>query len=154
MPNAADHPNVIPGTKTEGRKHRTKAEIASRRDAAAALARTEPVVLTVPDWLSKGAKTIAKRKIAEIQGLNSPDVLLDPLDMDVFGMYCENSAIYQKLARKNGKKTTDDYKLMLSLTQKIHEGADKLGFTPASRARLIRKRASETPGEEPGKKFD
>jgi len=154
MPTKADHPNVIPETKTKGRKHRTKAEIAARKAAARDLERTDALKLTVPETLHGDAKKIAARKIKEIKGLNSPDVLLDALDVDEFSNWCVIQAEFEKLAKMNGSKTQQDLNNMFRLKKLATEGAEKLGFTPASRARLIRKRATENPEEEPGRKFD
>ena len=140
MPNPNIHPSTIADKKTSGQKHRTKAEIAALKAAARDL---DCVVVDVkpPGWLSPKARTIFNRKIAEIKGLNSPDTLLDNLDGDVLAVYCNNLVSYQTLAKNNGTSTVDDHKLMQTYTLRIIGAAERLGFTPASRARLIRKRA-------------
>jgi len=154
MPNVAAHPNVIPAGKTPGAKHRTKSEIDARRAAAEALERTVPLPLKAPAWLNKAARAVWNRKIAEIKGLRSPDVLLDPLDTDLFANWCDLVASYQSLAKKNGHTTVEDHKLKQSYATRIQQGADKLGFSPASRARLIRKRSEEGNKDPFGKEFD
>ena len=141
MPKTGYHPNVIADKKTRGQKHRTRAEINALKDAARDLDRVTVVDVKPPAWLSPKARTIFKRKISEIKGLNSPDTLLDNLDGDVLAVYCNNLVSYQTLAKKNGTSTVDDHKLMQTYTLRIIGAAERLGFTPASRARLIRKRA-------------
>ena len=155
MPTPVVSVKVIPRKKTPGTKHRTHAERDSLFAAAEAFERTDAATLKVPSWLGKDARDIWNRKVAEIKGLNSPDALLDPLDSDVFATWCNNVVLYRKLASKNGSATAEDYKLMISLTMRINEGAEKLGFTPASRARLIRRRAvGEGNADNFGKDFD
>lgn len=138
MPNSSSHPR----TDSSGRKHRTKAEKESREGAAKAFERTKPPKLTPPAWLGKKAKEIWIRKVKEIAGLQQPDALLDILDGDVLAVYCDNIASYMDLARKNGSTTIEEHKIKQTYTLRIIGAAERLGFTPASRARLIGKRAA------------
>jgi phage terminase small subunit len=154
MPNPADHPNVDPSKKTKGRKHRTLAEIDRRKQAADALSRAKSVTLKPPAWLNKEAKAIWQRKIKEIKGLNSPDTLLDTLDGDVLAVFCDNLASYSGLAKKNGKTTLDEHKIKQTYSLRIIGAAERLGFTPASRARLIKKTASGIDEDQFGNEFD
>jgi phage terminase small subunit len=150
MPNVASHPR----THASGRKHRTNAEKDSLEAAAKALERTKPPRLTAPAWLNPKAQTIWKRKVKEIAGLNSPDVLLDTLDSDVFAVFCDNLASYMDLAKKNGKTSLEEHKIKQAYTLRIIGAAERLGFTPASRARLIRKNALDENGDPFGEEFD
>ena len=154
MPTPADHPNVDADKKTKGRKHRTRAEIQARKAAADALSRAKAVTLKPPVWLNAKAKTIWNRKVKEIAGLNSPDTLLDTLDGDVLAVYCDNLASYSDLARKNGKTTLEEHKIKQTYTLRIIGAAERLGFTPASRARLIKKTAEDPEQDQFGKEFD
>lgn len=155
MPNLAHHPNVIKKGKRPGSKHRTKAEVESALRAADALRQKTPVTLTAPEWLNPVARKIWKRKVDEIAALQSPDALLSNLDSDVLAVLCDNIASYMDLAKHNGKTTIEEHKVKQTYTMRIIGAADKLGFTPASRARLIRKKAEEEPGKEKfGKDFD
>lgn len=150
MPNNASHPR----TDQSGRKHRTKAELESRKRAAAALERTASSRLTAPSWLNSKARTIWNRKIKEIAGLKSPDALLDVLDGDVLAVYCDSIASYMNLAKKNGKTTLEEHKIKQTYTLRIIGAAERLGFTPASRARLIRKNTQLDDGDKFGEEFD
>lgn len=154
MPNQAYHPNVIPKGKADGHKHRTKNETDALSAAADAFRRTSSAPLKAPTWLNKDARAVWDRKIREIRGLKSPDVLLDPLDNDLFANWCDLVASYQSLAKKNGHTTVEEHKLKQSYATRIQQGADKLGFSPASRARLIRKRAEGEGKDKFGKDFD
>lgn len=155
MSTPALHPNVITKGKRTGSKHRTQAEVDARQRAAQALEQVTAVTLTAPDWLNSVAKKIWKRKVEEISALRSPDVLLSDLDRDVLAVYCDNLASYMDLARHNGKTTIEEHKVKQTYTMRIIGAAEKLGFTPASRARLIRKKADEDPNKERfGKEFD
>lgn len=153
MPNQSFHPNVIPKGKVDGRKHRTKREKDALAMAAEAFERKSPASLKAPTWLNRDARAVWDRKIKEINGLRSPDVLLDPLDNDLFANWCDLVASYQSLA-KNGKTTVEEHKLKQSYATRIQQGADKLGFSPASRARLIRKHAEGEDKDNFGKEFD
>ena len=150
MPNNASHPR----TDAASRKHRTKAEKESREQAAQALERTVAPRLNAPAWLNPKAKAVWKRKIKEIAGLKSPDALLDVLDGDVLAVYCDNIASYMDMAKKNGKTTLEEHKIKQTYTLRIIGAAERLGFTPASRARLIRKNALGENGDPFGEDFD
>lgn len=154
MPTPNVHPSVIADKKTDGQKHRTKSEIKALKTIADGVKRSGVVDLKPPGWLNPKARTIFLRKVKEISGLNSPDTLLDDIDVDVLAVYCDNLVSYQDLAKHNGKTTFDQHKLKQTYTLRIIGAAERLGFTPASRARLIRKRALENPEETHGRKFD
>lgn len=155
MPNPAHHPNVIKKGKRPGSKHRTKAEVESALRAANALRQITPVTLTAPDWLSPVTRNIWKRKLKEIAALDSPDMLLCDLDGDALAIFCDGMACYIALARRNAALTIEEHKIKQTYYMRIMNAAERLGFTPASRARLIRKKAEEEPGKEKfGKDFD
>ena len=154
MPTPNVHPSTIADKKTRGQKHRTKAEIESLKSAADELKRHGPSNLKPPEWLSPKARTIFNRKITEIRGLNSPDTLLDELDTDLLAVYCDHLVNYQELAKKNGLTTIDKHKLKQTYTLRIIGAAERLGFTPASRARLIRKHAMGQDDDPFKNKFD
>lgn len=134
-----------------GGKHWTRAEVEARQKAAEGAKRKGPVRLIAPDWLTDDARKIWKRVRRQAAGLE----LLDNLDADMLAIYCDAISNYQMaraiLARISaGEITTgvdlsveDRIKTMQAWARLISAYADKLGFTPAARARLVKKKADE-----------
>lgn len=136
-----------PGGKSGG-KHWTKAEVESRKAAAEMVKRKAPVVLRAPKWLSREAKKVWNQVKKEVADLD----LLDNLDTHTLAVYCDAVIKYQDLSQKE-ILSDDDVKLMQSWARIIAGYADKLGFTPAARARLVKKKADEIL-DEFGQEFD
>lgn len=138
-------------------KHLTQVEKQARADAESSLTRDEPIKLKAPGDLSKPAK---KYWTSILKRLNGVD-LLDCLDQEMFVAYCQQLArrdalntLCEKLlsdavktdGAKESTENTDRLESLLTkistLERSIMSYADKLGFTPQSRARLAQKRAA------------
>lgn|SRR5574343_25633 len=135
--------------------HRTKAERAARSAAAEGLKRKAAVRLRAPDWLGDEALKIWKRTLRQARGLD----LLDLLDENMLAIYCHAVAMYQMGAVKlviidaDGTPVArdDSIKDQQSWARVVAQYADKLGLSPAARARLAKRKADEildTFGEE------
>jgi P27 family predicted phage terminase small subunit len=136
-----------------GRKHWTKREVEARGDAAEQLKRAKPIELKPPDWLSRDARVVWKRKLGEIAGLNTTEPLLDVLDSESLAIYCDVTVKYREISNQR-KLEVDDHKAMQSYARILAVYADKLGFTPSARARLVKRRADGANEDPFGKKFD
>lgn len=134
--------------KKGGGKHWTAAEVAAREEAAQEIERKKKADLKPPEVMSQEAKKIWNKKVKEASEVN----LLDILDEESLGVYCESVVEYQSFMSMKGK-TLEDHKVMQAYSRIIAQYADKLGFTPAARARLIKKRA-EKKTDKFGEKFD
>lgn len=135
------------GKKGRG-KHWTQAEVDARQQAAETLKRKDGKTLIPPEWLGAEAKEIWARKLAETAGVD----LLDVLDGECLAVYCDSVVKYRKISQKRSLKV-DDHKAMQAYMRIIAQYAEKLGFTPAARARLIKKRA-EKPNDPFGDDYD
>jgi phage terminase small subunit len=140
------------GKKGRG-KHWTKKQKEDRELAAEDLDRKDDARIAPPIWLGKDALELWHKKIAEIAGLNAGDELLDALDSEVLAVFCDAVIMYKKISNKKRLKI-DDHKLMQTYMLRILGYSDRLGFTPGSRARLVKKRADGGKEDEFGKKFD
>jgi len=103
--------------------------------------------------LSKPALEVWNKKITEIAGLNSSDELLDALDSEILGLFCDAVVMYQRVSRRKRLKV-DDHKLMQTYMLRILGYSERLGFTPGARARLVKKRADGKDKDDFGEKFD
>lgn len=138
-------------------KHTTQAEKQARTDAEKSLTRDDPIKLKAPRGFSKPAKKYWDSILERVEGVD----LLDCLDQEMFMSYCQQlarrdalNALCEKLLSDavkadNDKATTESTDKLESLLTKIAalerslmSYADKLGFTPQSRARLAQKRAA------------
>lgn len=136
------------GTKGGG-KHWTADQIAAREAAAAELQRKGPVELVPPFWLSPAARTVWDQAIDDAKETG----LLDNLDAVFLAIYCDAVAEYQARAKKK-RRTVADISLQQAWARIIAQYADKLGFTPAARARLVKKKADQKLKDNFGEKFD
>jgi phage terminase small subunit len=125
------------GKKGRG-KHWTAKELAARQAAADRMRRKNPKKLIPPAWLSPAALLVWNKKIAEAE----PVELLDILDEEGLAVWCDATTQYERLARLK-RKSVETHKAMQSWARIIATYADRYGFTPASRARLIKKRADD-----------
>lgn len=138
-------------------KHLTNEEKAAREAAEQALKR-ETVNLKKPKFVSGAAAKLWDQTIDRMVGLD----LLDDLDSEVLGLYCDQVArrneqekLRRKLMRTIAKCQEDETEQLLSLLEQadklarsvaalerqILQYADKLGLTPSGRFRIARKRA-------------
>jgi phage terminase small subunit len=138
--------------KKNGGKHWTTSEVTARAEAAEKLKRTTQSMLTPPVWLNKQALGVWRAKIEQVNGLKAANELLDVLDTEMLAVYCDATVRYQDCANII-KKTPDDIKELQAWSRILKDYAEKLGFTPSARARLV-KRIAEKPQDGFGSKFD
>ncbi len=134
------------------RKHLTKAERAARGAAEQELERAGRTYLRMPAWLSDEARAVwvdVRRKLRTVK-------LLDNLDAEMLGIYCDAVAQYRAMSKtlrvvdENGlpKATDEQVKQMQAWARIVSAYAEKLGLSPAARARLARKKAEEAPADD------
>jgi phage terminase small subunit len=140
------------GKKGKG-KHWTRAEVEAREDAADLFKRVDAEKISSPEWLSEAGKAIWDKKVREIAGLAGESELLDALDSEMLAMFCETVANYITINKKK-RKSIDDHKLAQAYQRIMVQCSERLGFTPGSRARLIKKRADGGKVDQFGKEFD
>jgi phage terminase small subunit len=138
MPTPTEASHKMGVGKKGGGKHRTIAEVEARKEAEKGLKRKSRVIIVKPKWLKGRAKDIWYQTREQAKGLE----LLDNLDTHTLAVYCDAVAKYEALSQKE-LITDDDVKLLQSWARLIAQYADKLGFTPAARARLAKKKADE-----------
>lgn len=134
--------------KKEGGKHWTAEEVAARESAAEGMKRDNPVRMRVPDWLSDEARKVWYTVVRRSKGLD----LYDTLDTESLAVYCDAVIKYRDLSRVR-EPSFDTIKAYQAQARIIAQYADKLGLTPQSRARLVKKRADEIL-DEFGDEFD
>lgn len=127
--------------------HRTKAERAARMAATEGMKRKTVVRLRAPGWMSEEALAIWKRTLRQARGLD----LLDLLDENMLAIYCDAVARYRQASStlivldKEGEPTARDesIKAAQAWARVVAQYADKLGLSPAARARLAKRKADE-----------
>jgi len=124
-----------------GGKHWTAAEVEARQAASEGVKRKGKITLKAPVWLSPEALKVWRRMLRQVEGLD----LLDNLDENVLAIYCDAVVKYQEASRLVGINPLDEerVKTVQAWARLVAAYADKLGFTPASRARLVKKKADE-----------
>ena len=153
MPTKAVAAETMGVGKKRGGKHWTNAEVATRQAAADELKRKKAAALKPPDWLTSEALKIWNRKLKEVEGLNSSEPLLDVLDSESLAIYCDSIVKYKELSCQK-QFDVDDHRALQSYARIISAYAERLGFTPAARARLVKKIAEEKEKDKFGAKFD
>lgn len=128
--------------KKGGGKHWTQTEIEARQNAADGMKRTQKIDLKPPVWLSKEARAVWKEKLEQVNGLNAANDLLDVLDTEMLAVYCDAYVQYLNAAQRK-RKTPDDIKELQAWSRIINTYAEKLGFNPSARARLVKKKSVE-----------
>ena len=134
--------------KKGGGKHWTAAQLEARQAAAEGMKRDGRVSLRCPDWLNDDAQKVWRKVVKQARGID----LYDHLDTDALAIYCDSTVKYRDLSR--GEQTDDNIKALQSWARIIATYADKLGLTPQSRARLIKRRADELLGGGDDDDFD
>lgn len=152
-------------------KHLTKAELAARQEAEAAVIPDRPARLKAPKSMSKD-KTAKKYWSSILERMDGLDIL-DSLDSEILALYCTALSrrdamqeLYREMtAQAEREKAEPDARLELlgkldGLLTKIHahekillQYAGQLGLTPDARARLARKRAALVEHEPDGDLF-
>ena len=128
--------------KTDGGKHWTKSEIESRERAESGMRRST-VRLRKPEWLTEDALKVWERTRKNAVAIG----IIDNLDAEMLAVYCDVVVKYGKLSKtvtSDDAIDPDKIKLLQSYARLIAQYADKLGFTPAARARLAKKKADES----------
>lgn len=150
-----DHMRV--GAKGGG-KHWTKDEVEKREAAAQTFQRKKKKKLKVPEWLSDEARKVWRKTIKDMEEFD----VLDKVDEDVLGTYCDAVAKYQdanRLIDKNGYTEINaqgntvvsaNVKLAQSYARLILSYSNKLGLNADSRARLAKKIADGEEDENAG----
>jgi P27 family predicted phage terminase small subunit len=134
-----------------GGKHWTVAEVKARQDAEQDVARRKRPTLKPPDWLSEDALGVwkeLKRKLKDVE-------LLDNLDTELLAIYCDAVVHYRQSSQvlnafdTNGVSLATDERIKAAQAwARIISGyAEKLGLSPAGRARLAKKKADKTVDE-------
>jgi phage terminase small subunit len=136
-----------------GGKHWTESEVAARQKAAEGMKRKTKIKLIPPEWLSDKAKKIWEEKIKQVNGLKAANELLDVLDTELLAIYCDATIRYQECAQIS-PKTPDDLKELQAWSRILKDYAEKLGFTPSARARLVKKLAEDRGKDKFGSSFD
>ncbi len=150
-------------------KNMTQAELQARQEAEAeVIPQRDKLCLKKPKLMEKNASAARywKLVLARMAGY----AILDDLDSEALGVYCSQLARYETLAKQVktvGEKLdaveSDDARTLLKLIESLSslEGkiqalernilqyADKLGLTPAGRARLAMKRAEQASEDDP-----
>lgn len=139
------------------RKHLTNSEKESRSGAEAGMTRRTRVTLKMPRWLSAEAQGIWKDIRKKVRGLE----LLDNLDTEMLGIYCDLNAKYRaasQMLSQGSQFVGEDGKPLIITDEMIKQTqawarvivmyAEKLGISPTARARLAKRRAErEQPDE-------
>lgn len=136
--------------KKGGGKHWTQAEVEARQQAADKVKRKK-VIINPPDWLKNSKDALAEweKIMNDVKDID----LLDNLDSQMLAVYCD-ALVQYRLVTVRSPKSTDDIKELQAWARIISSYADKLGFTPGARARLIKKHADEKKKDKFGSKFD
>jgi phage terminase small subunit len=121
-----------------GGKHWTEAEVKNRQEAEQELTRKSRIVLKAPKGLSENALLVWKDVRKKLNGIE----LLDNLDTDLLGVYCDAVAKYRELSQKEFV-SDEDTKALQAWARIIVNYAEKLGLSPGGRARLAKKRAQK-----------
>jgi P27 family predicted phage terminase small subunit len=151
MPNLTQSADLMAVGKKGGGKHYTQAEVDARKAAAeGSMHKGKVIVMIPPPWLSEDALKIWKRVRRQTRGLE----LLDNLNTEMLAVYCDAVTKYQESCKKLDRQYDEDgeraafsrsdiIKEIQAWARIISAFADKLGFTPAARARLVKKKADE-----------
>lgn len=157
MPTKHVSADVMDVGRKGGGKHWTKKEIEARQAADEMVTRKTRVNMRAPIWLGDEAKEVWKKVRKKAAGMD----LLDNLDAEVLAMYCDAVVQYQD-AQKNFRDKppleaidrNQAIRNIQSWSRLVLTYAEKLGFTPTGRARLVKKRADELVNDKFGDEFD
>lgn len=131
----------------DGGKHWTKAQIEARKQAEEKVKRQTPKSINAPTSLSKDGKIVWDRVMKSVEGIE----LFDNMDTEMLEAYCETVAMMREMKKK--KMSLDELKAYQAFGRMLKSYADSLGLSPASRARLVKKKADEIE-DLFGKEFD
>ena len=123
--------------KKGGGKHWTAAQVEARKAADQGVSRKVRVYMQVPKWLNDEARAVWEQTRNQVRGLE----LLDNLDAQMLAVYADAVARYQTMSKL--QLDSDGIKELQAWARLIAQYADKLGLSPAARARLVKKKADE-----------
>lgn len=133
----------------DGGKHWTKSEVESRQEAATKTKRERRVTLKPPDWLGEEALKVWADIRRKLKGIE----LLDNVDSELLGIYCDAVAHYRestKMLRTGAVNPEGEQVFREELTKSCQAWSrivmtytEKLGLTPGGRARLAKKSAEK-----------
>ncbi|KEQ22867.1 phage terminase small subunit P27 family [Paenibacillus tyrfis] len=148
--------------KKGGGKHWTQKEVESREAAAKKFDRKKKKKLKIPEWLSDDARKVWRKTIRDMEEFD----VLDKVDEDVLGAYCDAVAKYQhandlidehgytEVNAQGNKVVSAHVKLAQSYSRMILAYSNKLGLNADSRARLAKKIADNDQGDSNDDLFD
>jgi P27 family predicted phage terminase small subunit len=130
-------------------KHLTKKERAARQSAEDALQRQTRLMLKAPEWLSEEAREVWDGLRRKLRGVR----LLDNLDAELLGIYCDAIAHYRAASKllvqldENGVPLATDERIKQAQAwaRIVSTYAEKLGLSPTARARLAKRKAESPP---------
>ena len=123
------------------RKHMTKAERSAREAAEERMERRSRVMIRAPRWLGEEARKVFESTKKRMRGLN----LLDNADADLLALYSD--AVVKYIHEPDVRDKQAWSRIALSY-------AEKLGISPAARARLAKKAAEQAPADDLELLFD
>lgn len=112
------------------RKHLTKTERAARESAEKMFARKRRIVVRAPAWLEPEALAVFESTKRRMRGLK----LLDNVDAELLAIYSDAVMRYS---------TEVDVQDKQAWARLVASYAEKLGISPAARARLAKKAAEQ-----------
>jgi P27 family predicted phage terminase small subunit len=132
-----------------GGKNWTKKEVEARTTAAQKFERKKVRKLKIPDWLDDAARKVWRKTVKDMEEFD----VLDKVDEDVLGIYCDAVSKVQEANRlidihgyteinKSGVQVTNAYVQMSQRYAGIAlQYSNKLGLNAESRARLAKRQA-------------
>lgn len=147
--------------KKGGGKHWTQKEVEDREVAAKKFERKKKRKLKVPDWLTDEARKVWRKTVKDMEEFD----VLDKVDEDVLGTYCDAVAKYQEAndlidqhgsteVNAQGNRIVSAYvKLAQGYARIILAYSNKLGLNAEARARLA-KRTLDGEADPNGDLFD
>jgi len=135
--------------KKGGGKNWTKKEVEAREEAAKKFERKKKLKLRIPEWLDDSARKIWRKTVKDMEEFG----VLDKVDEDVLGIYCDAVSKVQEANRlidefgytetnKSGVQVPNAYVQMSQRYANIALAySNKLGLNAESRARLAKRQA-------------
>jgi len=134
-----------------GGKHWTKAQKEARKKADSLTKRASPRSINAPAWLKKPGMKSALRVWNRVITSAKDMELLDNLDTEILATYCLASGKIEETS--STAITLESIKELQAWARIQKTCADGLGFTPAARAKLVKKKADEIEKNEFEKEF-
>lgn len=135
--------------KKGGGKNWTKKEVEAREAAAKTFERKKKVKLKIPEWLDDSARKVWRKTVKDMEAFG----ILDKVDEDVLGIYCDAVSKVQEANRlidvhgytetnKAGVQVQNAYVQMSQRYAGIAlQYSNKLGLNAEARARFAKKQA-------------